>query len=454
LAACAYQIYLGIYLGYFLIICLLPFGAIIFIYRRKWLAVHSFLGAATARSVTIRGLSYGGLAVAFLAILLPLAISYYEVQEGIGRRSWEEIVPMLPRWQSYLYAPLSIFWGGIFRFGESLPAAGEHMLFIGFLPCLGIGVLAYLLTKGKLAGSESTLSLAMIGVLFCSWGLTFHFFGFSLYRWVWTFLPGAGGIRGVTRIMLVLIYPVTFILGLCVTHGLNSRLAGRTTWGRSIFGLVILALLIVDQSAEVPSMSTAECLARVEKLKSRIGDSRQPVLWLNDTEGEHYVVRHLDAMLVGQDLGLNVVNGYSSLPPNGFTAPLFTLSGDICTAIAVWARTHPFKIAKQNLLQLGESCEIPDHDYLPTPMRGFSGVDTSKAFHAWVISRSAELGLPYLPGEEGVVTISFDLSTLNPRSVKISQPDGMTQTIKLIPGQPRHLELRLVRWTGSSQAIP
>jgi hypothetical protein len=212
---------------------------------------------------------------------------------------------------------------------------------------------------------------------------------------------------------------------------------------RGLFGLAVLTLIVIDQAAAVPSMSIAECRARIDKLKSRIGNSGRTVLWLNDTDGDHYVLRHLDAMLAGQDLGLNVVNGYSSLPPNGYTAPLLTLSGDLCAGIAVWARTHPWTITDKNLLQLGEVCEIPDHGYLPTPMKGFSGVDTSKAFHAWVISRSAELGVPYLPDKLGWVIISFDLATVNARSIKISEPDGKEETVRLVPGQTRHVEMRL-----------
>jgi len=287
------------------------------------------------------------------------------------------------------------------------------------------------------------LALAMIGVLLSAGALTLHIFGFSLYRYAWAYIPGAGGIRGVTRIMLVLIYPVAFIFGMCATHCLNNRLSGRATWVRSLFGSGVLTLIVIDQAAAVPSVSIAECQARIDKLKARIGNSSRTVLWLNDMNGDHFVLRHLDAMLTGQDLGMNVVNGYSSLGPNGYIGPLFTLSGDLCSAIAVWARTHPLQITSQNLLQLGEVCAIPDHDYLPAPMMGFSGVDTTKAFHAWVISRRAELEVPNLPDHQGEVIVSFDLATLNARTVKITLPDGMVQTIKLVPGQIQHVELRL-----------
>jgi hypothetical protein len=443
LAACAYQIYLGIYIGYFLILCLVPFCAIVFIGQRKWLTIRSFFAGTDARSVVRLGLACGGLLVAFVLVLLPIAIPYYQVQEGVGRRAWEEVIPMLPRWQSYLFAPLSIPWGKMLLFGENLPATGEHELFIGLLPIAGIIALIYLLVKRRMNAADSLLARSMIGVLLCSCALTFYAFDFSLYRFAWALLPGAGGIRGVSRIMLVLIYPVAFIFGTIVTYCMNSRPATRRKWGRTCFGLGLLALVVIDQAAYVPSVSIAECLARIDKLKSRIGNSGRTVLWLNDTEGDHFVTRHLDAMLAGQDLGLNVINGYSSLGPNGYPGPLFTLAGDLCGAIAIWTRTHPGTITDKNLLQLGEICEIPVDEYLPTPMKGFAGVDDLKRFYAWVISRSAELGVPYLPGKMGGAIVSFDLSTLRARSVKISEPDGREQTVRLVPGQTRHIELRL-----------
>src|ERR1700733_13448115 len=43
LLAWAHQIYLGIYIGFFLILCLLPFCTILFFYRQKWLETGSFL---------------------------------------------------------------------------------------------------------------------------------------------------------------------------------------------------------------------------------------------------------------------------------------------------------------------------------------------------------------------------------------------------------------------------
>jgi hypothetical protein len=36
--------------------------------------------------------------------------------------------------------------------------------------------------------------------------------------------------------------------------------------------------------------------------------------------------------------------------------------------------------------------------------------------------------------------VSFDLATLNPRTIKISTSQGEEQTINLVPGQVKHVE--------------
>ena len=147
LAACAFQVYLGIYIGYFLLLLLIPFLALIFLLKHRWTAIRFFSIRAGIPGLLRRGLAYAGSGLAFVVVLLPIAVPYYQAQQEIGGRNWEELVPLLPRWQSYLYAPESILWGRILRFGEVLPMAHEHALFFGFLPLVGIFLFVFLIWK-------------------------------------------------------------------------------------------------------------------------------------------------------------------------------------------------------------------------------------------------------------------------------------------------------------------
>jgi hypothetical protein len=55
--------------------------------------------------------------------------------------------------------------------------------------------------KRKILRGQAQVGFAMISAMLVLMILTSYCFGFSAYWFAWKFLPGAGGIRGMTRIM-------------------------------------------------------------------------------------------------------------------------------------------------------------------------------------------------------------------------------------------------------------
>src|SRR5271165_1393643 len=382
-AACAYQIYLGIYIGYFLILSVSLFCLFLFLLGRRWNAINAFIKSADRNAIFRRGRDYAASCIGFVLVLLPLAIPYYQTQRKIGPRSWDEIVPMIPHWQSYLHAPESFLWGKLLHFGDILPLPIEQALFLGALPYLGVVAFAYLSWQRRMSGAGSEIRFAMLGVVLVVGALTLWVSGFTLYRYVWAYVPGARGIRAVTRVALVLIYPVAFIFGSVVTHimtVLAPARAGFKSMLQLMLGISVLGLTVVDQFTRFSGeagVTKRECKRRVAKLEAKIvqaraNDFNRNVLWVNDQSDKSFVwsFESLDAMLAGQDLGLNVVNGYSGLIPKGYPPAMFFLSGDCCHDLGVWARMHPGTITKKSFIQIGSHCEIPD-DYLAVPITGF-----------------------------------------------------------------------------------
>lgn len=442
LAACAYQIYLNVYIGYFLVLSLGPFCVALFLYRKQWTAIRPFIENVGIRVALRRSAAYAGSCIGMILVLLPLVIPYYHTQQELGGRSWEEVVQMLPRWQSYLYAPDSIVWGKLLHFGDALPYRVEHQLFLGVLPFIGILIFLYLVLKRRLALPERQLGLAMITVLIALGVLTFCNQGDSIYHHFWAHLPGAGGIRAVTRIILVLVYPIAVVFGAIVTYSLNRLPVTRLNWMPAFIGLGILMLVVLDQAATVASIGKRHCKDRIAQLKAKINGTRRSVLWVCNHAPEGFIIEQLDAMLAAQDLGLNVVNGYSGLAPKEYPTQLWSLTGDVCAGIGIWTRLHPEAITNQNLLQVGQTCKVPDHDYLPTPTKGFSEIETAgETVHLWAVERSAELSVPEMPGSDSPEVLSFDVRTLKTRLLKISEPDGHVQTIGLLPGKPHHVDI-------------
>jgi hypothetical protein len=241
LIACAGQIYLGIYTGYFLISSLLPFCLVLVFVRKQWQGVANFTTRVGSRPAYRRTLEYGASLVGFVLVLLPVAIPYHQTQQEIGRRTWEEVATMLPRWQSYLHAPASFLWGKLLRLGDQLPMAGEHVLFFGLLPYLAILISLFLVLRGKLDRSKTDLVLAMLAVLVGIGLLTLYVSGFSFYRLAWTYLPGAGGVRAVARIGLVLLYPASFVLGTVVSYFVSRISPDRGDSRVGFLGFGVLA---------------------------------------------------------------------------------------------------------------------------------------------------------------------------------------------------------------------
>jgi len=372
LAACAYQIYLGIYTGYFLILSISSFCLFLFLFGRRWSAINAFIKSADRGAIVRRGGDYAASCIGFVLVLLPLTIPYYQTQRKIGPRRWEEIVPMIPHWRSYLQAPESYLWGKLLHFGDILSLPYEQALFLGALPYLGIVAFVYLSWKRRMSAAGSEIRFAMLGVFLLLAVLTLYFSGFTLYRYVWDYLPGARGIRTVTRIGLVLIYPVAFIFGSVVTYimtALAPARAGSKSILQLLLGISVLGLTVVDQTTSFSAaagVTKRECKRRLSKLEAKIvqaraNDFNRNVLWVNDQSDKSFFwsFESLDAMLAGQDLGLNVVNGYSGAIPKGYPPAMFFLTGDCCNDLGVWVRMHPGTITTNSILEIGSHCEIP-----------------------------------------------------------------------------------------------
>jgi hypothetical protein len=80
---------------------------------------------------------------------------------------------------------------------------------------------------------------------------------------------------------------------------------------------------------------------------------------------------------------------------------------------------------------------------VPAPLKGFGAVEKGPPVHEWAIQPSAELIVPTVPGKADPVIVSFDLFSLNARSMKITYSAGQQQMVNLRPSQPRHVEIHL-----------
>jgi hypothetical protein len=303
----AWQFYCSIYLGVFLVYLLAALTVAIFLVRRPpaWRHWDRSSKLATTALLLLSALA--------LAYLLGSYFAVWQRYELASQRLAGHVDDLLPRIWSYLNADSSWL---VYRIGRSfdIPVRWEHQLFIGF------GAIALIVAawRGRAAVPELTkvmliaLALLIAGTLWIA--------DLSLYYLV-SWLPGIKGIRAVTRIIIIMLVPMAVLVAL------GADAVGRR-FGRSartaVPALAIVAALVVVEplTGDMGATPIAKWRERLDAVKALLprhlpGDA---ILLVRTSSRDFREMVHveLDAMLLGQDLGRPVLNGYSAFEPPGY----------------------------------------------------------------------------------------------------------------------------------------
>jgi hypothetical protein len=331
-----WQFYCSIYMGFFLLLLLL---AMTFIYQIYYIFVASNAGKELQMFVKqwndTRLSKKLTILVAAGTLLLLIAILFYPYAQvtmiyGV-KRPWEEIASMLPRPESYFLSDISRLWASRSDVFAALPMRHEHQMFVGTVPMVlalvGLSVgskvkngLAYVL----LPGSLGTLML-----------LTLYSGGFTLW-YLFAKLPLASGIRAMTRIDQVLLFPVAFLGSVAI-----DWLLAKPGWGRGA-AMAMIPLLIFEFSATSPGVSSKDewrhrLLASDQAVPANLPENA--ILFFAQSDGPLYAdelgglaLNHgfpplngyswyadeLDGMWVALNRGFPTMNGYSRSFPPGY----------------------------------------------------------------------------------------------------------------------------------------
>lgn len=319
------SVYLGILLGLLLIVLLVLFLCF-YPANRRWGVLWSLPERLRCACREARFWEWaaslslaGGSALAAGLLMLP----YYRATQIYGLfRSWDEVSSILPRWQSYLLADHSLVWQWVTRQGSFLEpylaeftARSEHQLFPGFALLLLLGMGLFILrTHRRLAGVFLAAAIVLAVV-------TFNFNGFSLYHYLWQ-LPGMKSMRSLTRIQLVLMFPLAVYMAASL-DALEKAPLFPIRW-RGILLAMFAVLLIGESSLYVHStISKVEAQQRLAALRAQLPASipADPVLLLAIDNSQPTYASELDAMLLAQELGWETMNGYSGNVPPGYRSP-------------------------------------------------------------------------------------------------------------------------------------
>ena len=350
------QILIGIYLGTFLGFLMLGFAAAFLIFEgrgsgRRW--TGRLLGDLRRRAASPRAGDIA-LLLAFAAALVAtgwLLFEYVQVARLYGlHRDWQKISIMLPRPSSYLIMDGLPYWHRLVSFVGDVPMRWEHQMFVG-LGVLGLfaaGV--WRLMFAWSSAEERALSRAMLAALVVIVLLTLIVGdSFSLYRLIAN-VPGVNAIRAVTRIIVVLLFPIAYIAGTGLTM-LFYECRPRTV-GVGV-GLVLTFIAAYEMGAVAKSHFSIEDAERridviMQQAKAQAKQIDRPVLAVVSASepGDPPYVIQLDAMLAAQRLGWPTVNGFS-----GNFVPAYTLQPRCGMAAAQYLAFEAWQRARKEPLQ-------------------------------------------------------------------------------------------------------
>jgi hypothetical protein len=196
-------------------------------------------------------------------------------------------------------------------------------------------------------------SLYSLGVLVL---VTLNLGGFSLYFALFC-LPGFSAIRVVTRIALVMLFPVAIVTGCVLDRAWDERSRRPLIGAAALIGCVILvfeATLITRATSTVK-----EWRMRLEALAAETVHplNEEHILAVRSGSGPAGLARQIDAMLLAQAFNARTTNGYSGNFPTGWM-PMKTCR-DIARVIQrgeAFRRWHGepcFKAERTRILPIG-----------------------------------------------------------------------------------------------------
>lgn len=261
------------------------------------------------------------LAIGAILVLLPMLLPYLHAFRAVGARTWPVVVSLLFTPVSLMLPPdHALAWQWLDGLGRFQHSNGEHRMFIGGTLFLLAAIYWRLRRQGRGLADETLLWTTLLAVLVAGILTARLSKSMSLYYLLYL-LPGISSLRAITRIMLVLLLPLSLLLALFV-QALEAHVA--TLPHRKLHALAgpaLLLLLICDQAVTAfPHHTIGTDVDRVGAYTTAI--QRHPSGFKAFALlGPNVVVNAVDALLVAQDTGVPTVNGYSGSFPSGWTFP-------------------------------------------------------------------------------------------------------------------------------------
>lgn len=315
-----WQFYCSIYIGVFLLLLLMAIWSSCMILDRGSVVDRLSRRIGQFKLALVASSAMGRVVVLILFVLsagalVALAVPYMQV----GRiyhfaRSWAEIATMLPRIQSYFLSNNSLIWNSSWSGFHNIPMWHEHSMFSGIAPFLAVTV--YLFVRRSDDGAKVELFRTIVLAVALIVIVTLYMKDFSIYRLIAT-VPGFNAVRAVTRICVVLLFPVAILTAIVMDRLLDRKTPAHSG---SILALVIVAVMVVEAAAITHYSSLkSDWHARIDRLVAQLPSKlpSDPIVFVGPAASEPAFAREIDGMILAQSKGWRTLNGYSGNVPPG-----------------------------------------------------------------------------------------------------------------------------------------
>lgn len=437
------QIFSGFYLGWFLFFGFLVMFVCSFMFRET--------RSEIAAMISKRWGSFLFFGLIGIIPALWMAVHYLDVPVSV--RSWREVSSMVPRPLSWIhFGPSNPLYGSLNTFVDysSLKMAHEHQIALGFLTALLIilgGRKAWTRKWGKplIVASLTILMVALV-----------YPFDLTPWRIVFDFIPGAGAIRAVSRICLVLLIPAVILLAFgldCIRHK----------------PLAVVALTVMCMEQVVTTASYDKFMARkdVEKIVGTLGTDQKPFYYAVAVKPDQTLSPpykdQLDAMMAQLAINIPTINGYSGMHPEGWEMLREPSVQSRIEAIVLerrlqgWLQKSKQDLQSFRLVFSGDVASLPDHPEQLVFLKQDSfelifGLESTRRLlvkgwswdqkkeqdtFVWADASSSELCVPMKSGTQYKMTVSashLDLPDKN-QMLTVFLNGGRIQSFSMLPGR-------------------
>ncbi len=209
---------------------------------------------------------------------------------------------------SFIHTDRSIFWTN-----NWIPdgyAKIEHQLYLGIsiiLLLLICFIYREILYKYEKISDFFKISFFSI-LLFTS------FFGLSFYL-ILQYFPGVSSLRHGTRLILVILFPLSVFIGLSIDKILNIK----KNYSLIIFLISLFFLIELASARKVTTNINAEFKRNKDYIEFFEKASKDEILvFKNDTDDPNYILNEFDLSFLSNFYGIKTLNGWSSYIPGNY----------------------------------------------------------------------------------------------------------------------------------------